>query len=679
MHRPVTSLRRAGERDQRGIAAIAVALSTTALLVVAAMVFDLGLVRVDRQVDKSAADSAVTAGLSGLISSGDGKPHPYIGVCSALRYLRTSDFRFSGITSASGTWTNGSGGAAANGCTDTTAQSQTCVPGSLGSWARFVWQDSVVSPRLRVQIQSGYQAGPTSGWREDTLPAAQADPGDGAQGCDQLSVIITQRRKPGVGSIARSSDLVSSIRSVGRVVAGPGGYAPAMLLLKRTGCTSLEVGSTAGDSWVKVKGAVSSNGVSQPGTIHADADGLSCSTSVYYGKAAGGIVAYAAPLVSSPLTADPKKPGQITSVAQAAGRQSYDAATKVYSTTGLDDTSGTHITPTGRGLVTRQPVDNRYLSGVRAAISGANSTVFAVLTAGNAAAAGYTVASCSSGNIASLPVLTASDKLFINCGNLKAMPPTDAGTVVFNGTVSPSGTLSLPKAHHVYIFGPGDAISLGHGNTFSMHTSGNLTGSTCTDSPRPVNDKAVLFVKSGDIKETDGALQMCNTTVFMMGGQTDGCTPTPGYAAAPPPSQTPCGGTMGTGQIFQSGGAVDWTAPNEQDVMTLTTGEADPAKAYLWSDTNGPEDLALWDESAGNSSSAKYQFTGVGGIHLQGIFMVPNADPISLSGNANFVLKNAQFVATSLALASNNTTLQMTVDPNSAVQLPKLQSIGLVR
>ena len=43
------------------------------------------------------------------------------------------------------------------------------------------------------------------------------------------------------------------------------------------------------------------------------------------------------------------------------------------------------------------------------------------------------------------------------------------------------------------------------------------------------------------------------------------------------------------------------------------------------------------------------------------------------------MLTNAQFVATSLALASNNTTLSMTVDPNAAVALPKLQPLGLVR
>ena len=66
------------------------------VLVAAAMVMDFGLVRVDRQIDKSAADSATLAGLHAL-NTGDGSSHPYVGVCTAVRYLKSNDQRFSGI------------------------------------------------------------------------------------------------------------------------------------------------------------------------------------------------------------------------------------------------------------------------------------------------------------------------------------------------------------------------------------------------------------------------------------------------------------------------------------------------------------------------------------------------------------------------------------------------------
>ena len=287
-------------QDARGAAAILVALSLVALLVASAMVLDFGLVRIDRQVDKSAADSAVTAGLAGLVESEDGKAHPYLGVCGALRYLQASDARFSTITSTSGAWTDGGGvSTTGDGCTDATWQAKVCDKDHQSTWATFVWTDKPANPRLTATIQSGYQLGSAPGWQEDALPAAAADQDDHAGGCDQLAVTITQKRRPGLGSIASSSDLVTSIRSVGRVTTAPGDDAPAMLLLKRTGCTSLEVGSSAGSSWVRVFGSYSTTtGASQAGSIHADADGLNCSSSVFYGKASSGIIAYAAKLSS---------------------------------------------------------------------------------------------------------------------------------------------------------------------------------------------------------------------------------------------------------------------------------------------------------------------------------------------------------------------------------------------
>ena len=87
--------------------AIIVAVGMTALCVVSAMVLDFGLVRVDRQIDSSGADAATLAGLHGLLwAGGDGNPHPYAGVCTAVRYLKANHPRFNGITENVG-WTDG--------------------------------------------------------------------------------------------------------------------------------------------------------------------------------------------------------------------------------------------------------------------------------------------------------------------------------------------------------------------------------------------------------------------------------------------------------------------------------------------------------------------------------------------------------------------------------------------
>src|SRR5205085_4874364 len=97
-----------------------------------------GLVRVDRQVDKAAADAAVLSGLVGLGTT-ETDAYPYKGVCTALRTLQQNGDRFSSVTDSSGTWTDGAGTATANGCTDATRRAQKCVPGSTASWARFTW------------------------------------------------------------------------------------------------------------------------------------------------------------------------------------------------------------------------------------------------------------------------------------------------------------------------------------------------------------------------------------------------------------------------------------------------------------------------------------------------------------------------------------------------------------
>jgi hypothetical protein len=189
-----------------------------------------------------------------------------------------------------------------------------------------------------------------------------------------------------------------------------------------------------------------------------------------------------------------------------------------------------------------------------------------------------------------------------------------------------------------------------------------------------------VVVKSGAISESNGgSLQMCYTTVVMMGNGNNACLTNVTSEEKNGPTSTPCSNGAGDGQINQQGGNVDWTAPNQYDVTTLSDGSPDPTKAGGYTDPNGPEDLALWSESYGSNNNPKFVMTGGGTEHVVGVFMAPNAEPFKLSGSANLDLKNAQFVASSFALGSNNTNLIMAVDPNSAVQLPQLKPIGLVR
>ena len=692
-------------RDERGAVALLMAVTLPLMVVAAGFALDFGLLRVDRQIDRSVADSAVLAGLHGL-NNGDGTPHPYMGVCTAVRYLQVNNTRFAGIDETTG-WSNGLGVPTANGCSDTTLRNQACSATDKSSWAVWSWSGSVAGVSYNVKVQSGYALGDLSSspYAEDQLSSSSGDTST-FHGCDQLAVTIDQSRKPLFGSLATSSQLVTDIRSVGRIDLQPGTTVPALLLLKRTGCPVLTAGNSGGGSqtFVHVLGAYSAaSGISQPGSIHSDSDGTNCTgasnQSIFLGLQANGIVTYAAPLASNPSAPDPSKPGQITSVAGANGAASAvvrDSLANVYGSSALNSSgSGTQFEATGRQLVTRVLVDQRYgvgtasLTGVPLAVSQANSMFVA---GAGGAPAGWTtfpasVNACkpTQAQINAL-ALTSSSKLYIDCtgnngflGDGSNTLTINAGAVYFNGVVNPSGPLDLATASKVYIANQPakqDAINIGNTGAFQVNNSAsNLSAGICSNGQN--SSTAALFVKSGDIKETGGSLQLCRTSVFMMAGSSNGCLPS---TAGTAPTTTPCPGVnggLGTGQFTQTGGNIDWTAPDRLDQTVDADGKVLATATASWSDPNGPEDLALWSESATNSSNT-YNMNGGTTFHVRGVFMVPNAQPFTITGGANMNLTNAQYIASSIQL-SGGTQITMSVDPNAGTTVPTIGLVGLVR
>jgi hypothetical protein len=698
------------DRDERGAVAIVVSLLMTVLLVITAMVLDFGLVRIDRQVDRAAADEATLAGLHAL-NTGDGTPHPFVGVCTAARYLKANNQRFSGADENSG-WKNGLDAPVANGCADVALRNKTCKPGK-DSWAKWSWTGTTGGVTVTVTIESGYDFTATGNqWREDSLGASSGDNGDAAyQGCDNLAVTISQSRDPGLGSLATSSDLSTAIRSVGRIKPIPGGNAPAMLLLKRTGCPVLSTGSNTSPatSFIKVLGAVATDGSgkTQAGTIHADSDGVGCNGSnnswVFGGRGARGIVAYAAPMATNPLAADPGKPGIISSVAAANGvgaTMVRDNLDNVYGSSAIDGTGGTKAEVTGRSLVTRKLVDERYFSGVKAAASSA-AGVFASGAAGlpssgwtNLAATDRCKPTQQEVNAAvASAIANTNGKLYVNCTTNAGFAGTGATLeigateVYFAGVVSPAAVLKLPSATKVYVGNHtdrADAITISNNTSLQVNNSlGNLDAASKCNTGQSIS-KAVLFVRYGTVKQTGGLLQMCRTSAIMLGGQTSstatagpGCVP---LTAGTAPTQTPCNGGMGNGQFDLSGTAtIDWSAPDTLNATTDASGNPTPEAVAAWSNPNGPEDLAMWSESASNDSNTTFSMGGSGQLRVRGVYMVPNAAPFIIGGGGTQILTNAQYVASSIALNGAGTNITMSVDPNSAVTLPDQGLVGLVR
>ena len=652
-----------GAKTEQGAIAIIVAISMVGLLVVAGMVLDFGLARLDRQDNKSAADSAVTAGIGGLDQGGT-DIFSFKGVCDALTYLKVNKPELASLSySECGVASN-----LTKVCDSTAAPS---------TWPSANYTVTTTSG-YTVQIQSPYTL-PDPNFSQDALASLSSDTGSP---CDNLAVIITQARKPGLGSLATSSQLKTTIRSVGRVALGAGDTAPALLILERSQCAVLVNGSSGSASRIRVYGSVTNAGLPTVATIHSDSKandlgtcGTGSNKQLFQGRQADGIVAYGA---------TDGKPGVVSSVATADGvglGVVIDSSSNVYGTTALTEVlAGTKSIPavSGRKQVTRKPVDTRYAAGRLAAISAANAKWDLVASTLPAV---WTVVPCRPSDPAALLAwrasLTSATKLYVDCdGGIKIDSATtspliiQADEVFFKGDIN-GGHFAMPNATAVYVnnfSNNGDGIALSTGNAVCIRSSicelGSLSTGRC--SSLPTSAQAQLFIRQGNIKQFGSSLlRLCNTTVTMLGGQrVDGCIPT--YSGTPPdPALPPCTSGSGSGQMV-SGGIQDWTAPNAYPDMSTRT----PAQQKtLW---DGGEDLALWSESAG-----AFSMQGGGDMHVEGVFMTPNAWPFDIGGNGTLDLTNAQFMVRTFTL-HGTPTLLMSVDSDNAVTIPKLDPI-LVR
>lgn len=640
---------RAGQRED-GAVAILAAVSMTALLVVVAMVLDFGVVRVDRQNVQSEADSAAMAGIvAGDV--GTGEVYTYRAVCGALSYLKSRD-SFSGLPDDM--------------CASATLAANTSVRCTAVASTHVSYDHTVTSGPVtyRVRIKAPYVL-TDGGWSEESMATRTGDQSTQG-GCDQLGVEITERRKPGLGSIATDGDLAFAIRSASRVlVKGEDSLAPALILLERSACSALTVGSAGGGSgtYIQVHGSGAT-----PGSIHLDstATGADCGSGsnqqLIQGKQNDGVVAYGS--VSPTGTA-----GVISSVATRRGVSSgvvSDNLSYVYGTASTSGTGATKTAVTGRDPVGRMPIDRRYRTAVRSAISTA-SGVWGVST-------GWTVANCNP-TAAELAVTT---KLWINCTGSSGITLNDktiqASEIYFNGFVK-NGKIAMPNATRVYISNTASgggtinsaALTMGNTNGFCIRSTCG-TASTDKCSTTATSNRARLFIRQGNIDVTGGVLRLCNTTAFLLGGNaTTGCVPSTDGPDPDgnPPTALPCG-TAGNSTLSVTGGATfDWTAPNEYAGIVPA---ANAATAYA-----NFEDLALWSESAGN-----YKFSGGGGMNTVGVYMVPNGSPVNVGGGSSQVLTNAQYIARTFSVSGGG-TLSLTTDPKNAVTIPSSNGFVLIR
>lgn len=684
-------LRRA-RRDEGGVVLILTALAMTAMVTMVALVVDLAQLRTDRRINKSVADMSVRAGL-GVLNLG-----PWSGVCRASEYLKANSPAFSSFDSGSEKWFQLAAplsSLTSSPCLNTGSAPfiDLCLPAALGlpntsTWGRLT--ATAGGGRFSIEIQSGYLM-PDIRFPEDQ--AAVGDTGDPLKGaCDNLVVIIKERRGPIFATVFGGGEKTTTIRSVGRIsnlVSEE--YSPALLLLEREGCGVLEVNSN--NSRVIAQPYLDYAGVIQVDS--ANRSGCASNQAVLNGAATSGGPSI---LACSAKTLNPTS-GCNLALGNNPGRIGMYALNfqppGAYTTSGPGTYGDVQAVRSARSG--RDPLDQVYRENVRALDADSKSVITGnagkppgCSTVLNNKCTGNGVpwlvlqqADCdtlSTSNLVNffnplLPVIPdrkLAQNIWFNCDLLvknSLLPLVLSGVdsyVVVTGTLKVDSTFAIVDPRTVFIGGTaagnGIGLDIGNGGNFNVNNP-----SPTVDCVVPAVVKSTrMVVGNGEFKMgSGGVVHLCQTFVFMASGY-DKVPATDGTV----PCSTPCSGYKGKIQVG-SQAVVDWTAPNKimgrrpTPVEVLLTSIPAPVSPY--------EDLALWTEAGGAQA-----MSGGGNSQMTGVFFLGNADAFVLTGNSGAnVSLSAQFITTRMKV-TGGATVNLVLNPFDAVPVV-VYEMALVR
>ena len=675
--------------DEGGVVIIFYALLMVVLLGIGALVLDLSQLRSDRRINKSVADMAVRAGL-GVLSAG-----PWSGVCRASNYLLANSPEFHSYDTTSSQFfqlSQISGSLASlstNPCLSPLVPPYTtlCLPNAIAgqnTWGKLT--ATAGGGRFTIEIQSGYSMPDNRFAAEDRI--ASADTGDPLMGsCDNLVVIITERRAALFGGVLGGGAKTTVIRSVGRISnVANGQYNPAVLLLDPHGCSVLNVSGNG-------TRVIAQPFADHPGIIQIDSaddqGGCASNQAVLNGQATSGgpsiVACNATTGVPSPgcNVATSNAPGRIGIYALNFVHPPGDYVTSAYPGT-YGDVQAVRSTQSGRG-----PVDAIYRSSVQALDADAK----AVVTGNGGLPPGCTTvaadSTCTGNGLTWLvlqqpdcdsyttffdailhPGRSAMQNVYFHCdlsvGSVAPLTLTAANSfVVITGrltvaAVAPAVTTTFAALdpRKVYVGGPytggsGSKVGLGVGNGGNFNIGNPSPGSACPASAG-LQRYTSMVVGSGPFNMTSGgSTHLCQTFVFMANSYNH----VPATNATGPCTCYGAGYSDYTGNIsVASGSQVDWSAPN------LITGRR-PTATELGTITPF-EDLAAWTEAGGSGTNS---FNGGGGSNMVGVFFLPNSMPFSLAGNSGANLNvSAQFISQAMNV-TGGAVINVVLNPYDSV------------
>ena len=704
--------RRRRASDDRGAVVVIFALILLVLLIVTALVVDLGMARETRRRAQSDADFAALA--AGWYLAGNGSAgtisDPQAACKAAVNSIATnvSDWPAAATSSMNGQCNTFPSDAAACSATIHEAASTNASPYTLT--IRWPVLDSEIS---------------RSTWNGSTgSPAAGLGSEDGSP-CERMSVSL-QRQDPALFAsvLGRGGELLTA-SAVGRgSVDGENFGVPALLLLQRNGCGSLQ---TSGQGAIRLQSINA-----QPGTAHTDTSALTsgtdaCSTN----NNSGGWGIYA---TSRPASEGSGPSIMVDGVGSVPGRiQSYAANPSNVASgsrpgyyfdpscnwgTGVPApanclNSGLSVAPTAGRIVSRRPVDDKY----GASIASLHNAWRPIATAA-AAPAGYSVVNdCN--NVANVVYQDAghggSDNWYVNCDEFKATGPVvfRGRNIVFRGKFSSSaGYIAFPNADNIIVRGCATNGDCSGGNNFAIANSafisvntgesvpsvfnyiGQLNAGTAPPAWERVdcltqrsgpgaggtyNHATVLATFGSKITVQNGTMDLCQTTVYV--GSNQAVNQSTGSAS----------GAMSTYSRLELIAGGNCTVnlpcplrPNHPDnfpgLFEVNSGSQAPIS---WSAPNlstgditaaSPlEDLALWTEGVGDCTIA-----GQGALKGSGVYFHPNCR-LNYGGQAdNNNPLNAQFIGYSLNMSGQG-ILRLRPNPEDSIHIPLAGRTSLIR
>lgn len=657
------------DRDREsGAVVVLVVLSMLAVCMIAALVLDQGRLRTDRRFNKSVTDVAADAGVSRL-SFG-----PWAGVCRARLYLLDNAKAFTAFDAGSETWSNAASPAsvyASSPCpADTLApDAAPCSPNNPSTWAKL--QATASGGRFTIEIDSGY-AMPDARFTEDTGRSDTGDPSQG--GCDNLAVIVTQRRPTSFFQVAGSNMMTSVVRSVGRLNAiETVDFVAALQLLEQHKCGVLQTGGAN-------TRVIAQPYQTYPGTIQIDSadDSGSCPQPIINAQATATGPSVVACSTNSTTPGCSLGTGanasRIGVYALNFSRPAAEIATAYPSTYG--DTPAQASPRTGRTFA-----DRRY----RQNVSDLDASVQGILTGNAGKPPGCTTIvsnSCTGNGLTWLvlqptdcgslttffltPGRTTAQNIWFNCDlnvNVPLSLTASNSYIAVTGQLAVNSTFTITDPRKLYVGGQstGSKIGLDVGGATSIFNLNTGAGATC-NLRTGAGHADIMVVGNGAMRVASGAtIHLCQTFMELASGYGK----VPATDGTPPCQTATCSSYSGTISV-SSGSFVDWSAPNEISGRLPTTTEL--------TTTNKFEDLAFWTEAGGNTNS----MSGSSSTSMAGSFFMPNADSFNLAGGGSLpVYLSAQFIATSMKVTGGAT---VSLVPNPLDSIPtSIYNIVLVR